>query len=185
MLPAVRERVADMGATDTWQDVAALIVQATGMSESEAEMAMSKAYGWTGWYQMNCPDYMKPKLPPHPSKVQDALKWLQDGPLRLNPEEMRHAVEKEAKFYIDEPMKSYWSARSTAPDQFKAPDSFREVLVREPHALGLTYNCLDTDPATRPVLELGEPLPCDGQCKKCWRTHTPKLMGEILHGADV
>jgi len=185
MLPVVRKGLAEMGGTETWKEVVAIIVRATNMPEVEAELALALAFNWQGWFQMNCPTYLKPELPPHPNKVQDALQWLQDGPLHLSPDELRVALEKCAKTYMTDPKSSYLAALSTAPEQFREPDVFRALLLREPHALRLTYNCLDTDPDTRPILALGEPLPCDGHCRRCWRTHTPQLMGEVIHEVDV
>jgi len=185
LLPAVRKGVAEMGGIDAWKEVVATMVRATNMPELEAELALALAFNWKAWYQMNYPAYLQPGLPPHPNKVQDALQWLQDGPLHLSPDEQRVALEKCAKIYMTDPKSSYLAALSAAPEQFREPDAFRALLLREPHVLRLTYNCLNTDPDTRQILALAEPLPCDGQCRECWRTHTPQLIGEILDGVDV
>jgi len=117
--------------------------------------------------------------------VQDALQWLQDGPLHLSPDELSVALQKCASTYITDPKNSYFAALSTAPEQFRKPDAFRELVLREPHALRVTYSCLETDPDSRPILEMGEPLPCDGECRRCWRTHTPQFMGVAIHEVDV
>jgi len=185
LLPAVWKGVMEMGGIDAWKEVVANMMRATNMPELEAELALALAFNWKAWYQMNYPAYLKPGLPPHPNEVQDALQWLQDGPLHLSPDELRVALEKCAQTYMTDPKSSYFAALSTAPEQFREPDAFRALLLREPHALRLTYNCMDTDPDTRPILALGEALPCDGQCRRCWRTHTPQLMGEVLNDVDV
>lgn len=189
MLLAVQKAVAAMGGTDAWKEVTAVMVRATNMPELEAELALALAFNWKAWYQLNCPAYLTPGLPPHATKVQDALRWLQDGPLHLSPDELRVALDKCAGTYITDPKNSYLAALSTAPEQFREPDAFRELVLREPHALRVTYNCLETDPDSRPMMtsgfESGEPLPCDGECRRCWRTHTPQFMGQAIHEVDV
>jgi len=185
LLAAVREGVAAKGATGAWEEVAVALASAAGMEVEEAELALAKALGWKAWFDLNRPVYLKPKLPPPPATVRAALQWLVEGPLRLSPTELHAALSNSPLVYLREPERSYSAALKAAPKQFSEPGSFRELLLREPSVLDLTWNCETTDPASRPLDAWGEAIHCDGQCTHCWRTATPRLMGQVLDGVEV
>lgn len=177
---AVQKGVVEIGGAVAWKELTAVMVRATNMPKSEAELSLAIAlalalvFNWKAWYRMKCPAYVTPGLPPHPNKVQDAFHWLQDGPLHLSPDELRVALEKCDNTYMTDPKSSYFAALSTAPEQFCEPDAFRALLLGEPHALRLTYKRMDIDPDREPIFALGELLPCDGECRRSWHTHAPQ-----------
>eukprot|EP00933_Yihiella_yeosuensis_P012710 TRINITY_DN12177_c0_g4_i1.p1 TRINITY_DN12177_c0_g4~~TRINITY_DN12177_c0_g4_i1.p1 ORF type:complete len:272 (+),score=48.19 TRINITY_DN12177_c0_g4_i1:58-873(+) len=185
LLAAVREAVAERGGATNWEDAASAIADAAAVGKDEAEVMLAKAFGWKGWFELNRPVYLKPKLPPDASQVVTALEWLSKGPLALTPEQLRHALSVKPLAYLINPAESYTAALSIAPEQFSEASSFRELLLREPLALDLTHNCERTDPAERPLDAFGEAIHCDGQCTKCWRTVTPRFMGQVLDGVEV
>eukprot|EP00439_Symbiodinium_sp_Y106_P062852 s751_g9.t1 len=167
LLAAVREGVAERGGGEIWQAGARALAQNLDASQEDAELILAKAFGWTGWYELNRPSYLKPKLPPAPEEIFEALSWLRQGPLQLTAEQLRNALAIKPLVYLKEPRSSYELALQVAPEQWRAPDAFKE-----------THNCLLTDPAERVKDEWGEAVHCDGKCTHCWRTATPKLMGK-------
>ncbi|CAE7568638.1 unnamed protein product [Symbiodinium microadriaticum] len=185
LLAAVREGVAERGGEEIWQAGASALAQNLDASQEDAELILAKAFGWTGWYELNRPSYLKPKLPPAPQQIFEALSWLRQGPLQLTAEQLRNALAIKPLVYLKEPRSSYESALQVAPEQWRSPDAFKELLLREPQVLDLTHNCLLTDPAERIKDEWGEAVHCDGKCTHCWRTATPKLMGKVLDGVEV
>ncbi|CAE8598231.1 unnamed protein product [Polarella glacialis] len=174
-----------MGGTEAWEDAANAVAAAIDSGTDEAEMALAKAFGWTGWFDLNRASYLKPKLPQDIGKLREALRWLSDGPLSLSPEQLRHALAIKPLAYLVGPEKSYHAALEVAPEQFSTPSAFRDLLLREPMALDLTHNCQLTDPDDRPMDDWGEPVHCDGQCTHCWRSSTPRFMGGVLDGVEV
>ncbi|CAE7200186.1 Olah [Symbiodinium natans] len=113
------------------------------------------------------------------------LRWLREGPLQLTAEQLRRALAVKPLVYLKEPQASYERALQVAPEQWRSPQAFKALLLREPQVLDLTHNCLLTDPADRVKDEWGEAVHCDGKCTHCWRTATPKLMGQVLDGVEV
>jgi len=91
--------------------------------------------------------------------------------------------------FFSGPAKKYKAAQSCAPEQWRDPKVFRELLRREPKVMQLTWNCCYTDPLERDrvmgVHSSGESFHCDGECTRCWRAVTPGLMGLVLDGVGV
>lgn len=185
LLADVHEGIAAIGGASRWKDTAAVIADGIGRDPHEAEMLLARAYGWKAWAELNRPSYLRPKLPPGPDEVRKAINWLTGAPLQLTREQLAAALNNSPKVYLSEPERSYAAALESAPEMFGEPGAFRELLLREPQVLDLTWNCERTDPASRPLDAWGEAIHCDGQCVHCWRTATPKLMGQVLDGVEV
>lgn len=178
-LPVVREGVTAVGGGDTWAESAQVIADATEVDVEEAERALAKAFGWKAWAEMNRPKYLKPTLPA-PGPIRRALQWLAMGPLGFGPAEVRAALVDSPKVYLGDPATAYAAALEMAPEPFDGPTRFKELLLREPSALKLSWNCELTDPAER-----NPDIHCDGKCVNCWRTAKPRLMGQVLDGVEV
>lgn len=185
LLCAVRDGVAAMGGSSVWEDAAQVIAAGLSSEYEEAEFILAKAFGWTGWYELNRPSYLKPKLPPDSSKLRESFRWLIEGPLRLSLEELKIALATKPLVYLQDPAASYAAAIQAAPEQFQSPEAFRNLLVTQPQILDLTHNCELTDPSERPVDAWGQAVHCDGRCTNCWRTATPRLLGKVLDGVEV
>ena len=185
LLQAIHEDLAQKEALTEWKASAGALAKALGQGEEDAELVLAKAFGWTGWFQLNRPSYLQPKLPPAPEQIEAALDWLSHGPLQLTSEHLRRALEIKPQVYLEHPQSSYEKALQVAPEQWRSPEALRELLLRKPQVLDLTHNCLLTDPAERVINEDGEALHCDGRCTNCWRVATPKLMGQVLDGVEV
>mmetsp|Transcript_85787 Transcript_85787/g.275881 ORF Transcript_85787/g.275881 Transcript_85787/m.275881 type:complete len:250 (-) Transcript_85787:57-806(-) len=178
-LSVVREGVADRGAVVVWQEAAEAVAAAMQTDLDQAEAALAKAYGWKPWAQMNKPAYLTPELP-DPGQIKEALKWLVGAPLSLTPEQLRFAMANSPKVYLGDPRPAYEAALEVAPEPFAGATKFKELLLREPLALKLNWNCELTDASTR-----HEELHCDGHCVNCWRTVTPRFLGKVLDGVEV
>lgn len=185
LLAAVHEDLSQKGELQHWQAAAKAVAKTLEQGEEEAEMILAKAFGWTGWFQLNRPSYLQPKLPPAPEKIEASLAWLIQGPLHMNSEQLRRALTTKPQVYLENPQGSYEKALQVAPEQWRTPESFRALLLKNPKVLDLTHNCLLTDPAERVINEDGEAVHCDGRCTNCWRVATPKLLGQVLDGVEV
>eukprot|EP00435_Cladocopium_sp_Y103_P070879 s118_g36.t1 len=185
LLAAVHEDLSQKGQLQHWQATAKAVAKTLEQGEEEAEMILAKAFGWTGWFQLNRPSYLQPKLPPALEKIEASLAWLIQGPLQMNSEQLRRALATKPQVYLENPQASYEKALQVAPEQWRSPKSFRDLLLKNPKVLDLTHNCLLTDPAERVINEDGEAVHCDGRCTNCWRVATPKLLGQVLDGVEV
>jgi len=182
---AANERLGD----GVWDAAADAIASYCGDDHIHAHLVLAKAYGWQGWIQMNKPAYLSPN-PPHPAEqLRRSLKWLREGPLAMTEDELKDALLAQPMPYLTNPKKKYEGAISCAPEQWRKPEVFRELLRREPKVLQLTWNCQYTDPFERDrvmgLLSSGESFHCDGQCTKCWRAKIPSFMGVPLDGIGV
>lgn len=185
LLQAVREKAASMDGGESWQEAAGVLAAALQVDVEEAEALLAKQFGWKGWFELNKAAYLKPRLP-DPEQIRKAVTWLAGAPLHLKPEQLRAALTSRSKGYLSDPEALYNQALAAAPPQFSSPDAFRELVLREPIALQLTWNCENTDPKTRGLgLEPGADLHCDGQCVNCWRTALPRFEGKVLDGLEV
>eukprot|EP00913_Durusdinium_trenchii_P014084 g13222.t2 len=165
LLEAVREDLTEKGTLQHWQAAADALAKSLGEGrKEEAELILAKAFGWTGWFQLNRPSYLKPKLPPAPEQITQALRWLSDGPLQLSPQQLKVALAKKPQVYLLDPRASYEKALEVAPEQWRSAEAFRALLLKKPQVLDLTHNCLLTDPAERVINEDGEAVHCDGRC---------------------
>jgi len=167
LLVAVREGVAAVGGEAAWEEARLVLADVVKSSPDEVETWLAKAFGWSMWLAMNRPSYLKPELPAV-GQLQSDLSWLGAGPLRLSPEEMRAAVAASPKAYLRDPEQSYKIALGVAPEEFREPAKFRDLLLRDPRVLELTYDCLGS---------------CGAQCARCWRPSLLRITGGAL-GAD-
>ncbi|CAJ1402459.1 unnamed protein product [Effrenium voratum] len=119
-----------------------------------------------------------------PEKIGRALRWLTQGPLQMTSEQLGKALAKKPLVYLLDPESSYQKALQVAPEQWRSAEALQALLRREPQVLDLTHNCLLTDPAERVINEDGQAVHCDGKCTHCWRTASPKLMGQVLDGVE-
>eukprot|EP00419_Tripos_fusus_P032373 CAMPEP_0172781882 /NCGR_PEP_ID=MMETSP1074-20121228/203652_1 /TAXON_ID=2916 /ORGANISM="Ceratium fusus, Strain PA161109" /LENGTH=341 /DNA_ID=CAMNT_0013618861 /DNA_START=59 /DNA_END=1084 /DNA_ORIENTATION=+ len=172
-----------------WDAAVAAIATYNGGDHIHAHLVLANAYGWKAWIEMNQPVYLDPKPLPPVEQFHNSLRWLREGPLAMTEEELKSALVARPLPYLTNPAKKYKSARSCAPEQWRDPKIFRELVRREPKVLALTWNCCYTDPLERDrvlgVLSSGESLHCDGECTKCWRAVTPGLMNLALDGIGV
>eukprot|EP00443_Scrippsiella_acuminata_P025403 CAMPEP_0115186032 /NCGR_PEP_ID=MMETSP0270-20121206/9775_1 /TAXON_ID=71861 /ORGANISM="Scrippsiella trochoidea, Strain CCMP3099" /LENGTH=204 /DNA_ID=CAMNT_0002599149 /DNA_START=197 /DNA_END=811 /DNA_ORIENTATION=- len=164
LLAGTREGVAAAGGEVAWEEARAAMVDAMGASPDEAETWLAKAFGWSTWLALNRANYFKPELP-EVGQLKSALGWLVNGPLGLRPEDLRAAVAASPKAYLREPQRSYETALAVAPEEFREPAQFLELVLRDPKVLELTYDCLGS---------------CGAQCARCWRPSLWKLTGGAL-----
>lgn len=189
MLSKARQGANEVLGDGVWDAAVDAIASYTGGDHIHGHLVLAKAYGWQAWVELNKPVYLKPKPPPPVEQIHNALRWLREGPLAMTEDELKSALLTAAIPYLTNPAKKYKAARSCAPEQWRDPVIFRELLRQNPKVLKLTWNCCYTDPLERDrvmgMLSSGESLHCDGECTKCWRAVTPGLMGLALDGVGV
>jgi len=189
VLQKARQAANDMLGVGVWDAAVDAIASYCGGDEIHAQFVLARAFNWQAWIEMNQPSYFKPTPPPPVEQLRTSLTWLREGPLAMTEDELKSALLAQPVPYMTSPEKNYKAARSCAPEQWRDPKVFRELLRIEPKVLQLTWNCCYTDPLQRDrVLGLdaqGESFHCDAECRTCWRAVTPGLMGLELDGCDV
>jgi len=152
ILPAIREAAGEMGCLDEWMGSASSLAAACDMELEDAETLLAKGFGWSTWLAVNRAEYLKPDVP-RPLEVAESLKWLASQPLNLNPTELRAVVQGSPKASLRNPAASFADSLTTAPEEFQQPAAFRELLVRCPIVLELSFHC---------------GFSCAAACSRCW-----------------
>eukprot|EP00439_Symbiodinium_sp_Y106_P080701 s3252_g19.t1 len=152
ILPAIREAAGEMGCLDEWMGSASSLAAACDMELEDAETLLAKGFGWSTWLAVNRAEYLKPDVP-RPLEVAESLKWLASQPLNLNPTELRAVVQGSPKASLRNPAASFADSLTTAPEEFQQPAAFRELLVRCPIVLDLSFHC---------------GFSCAAACSRCW-----------------
>lgn len=159
LLPAIRKGVAEAGGEGAWVESVDVLSDLLISEAEEAEMLLSSALGWKGWAQASesIRRYQNP-LAPDATTLQQALTWLQEGPLELNPEQLRKAIRDSPKVYLVTPDETYKKALKAAPKEYRDPEAFKQILLEDPLVLQCTYNC-------------SEEGCCQNECGSCWVSH--------------
>jgi hypothetical protein len=155
--------------------------------ELAAEDCLARAWNWrsravvTGAVARR---FLPPPTPPDAAQLQQSVRWLRTGPLRLggcdgdavgddcdddaaaearrNP--LALAILAHPATYLVGPEQTYQRALSVAPAKYRRdPETFRNLVLHDPTVLRCTYNCADTDDGA-----------CQSECGNCWVTFTNK-----------
>lgn len=132
------------------------------MDEEEAEECLAKVWQWKNWAICTSAiarKYIK-TIDPDAAAVAASLDWLQAGPLGLDQDLLRASVISSPEAYLLSPEKNFDQAQKVAPEKWKDPTDFIQLLLEEPEALQLTYNCA------------GEG--CNSNCGNCWVAREPR-----------
>eukprot|EP00435_Cladocopium_sp_Y103_P030183 s775_g7.t1 len=111
----------------------------------------AKSAGWSTWLAVNRAAYLKPE-DPNAQETLEALRYFRDGPLQLTSEQLRDVLRASPKA-LQKPQAAYQAARQTAPEEFQSPEAFRELVLRCPMVLELSFNCGHS---------------CAAACNRCW-----------------
>ncbi|CAK9099701.1 unnamed protein product [Durusdinium trenchii] len=151
VVPAIREALKEGGCLNQWFDSATAVANACGLQTDEAETILAKGFGWSTWLAVNRAAYLKPENPDS-AKISEGLDYFTSGPLKLTKEELRYVLQESPKA-LNRPAAAYQDALATAPEEFQSPEAFRELLLRCPMVLELSFNCGHS---------------CAAACARCW-----------------
>jgi hypothetical protein len=160
LLPAIREGVVDAGGEEAWKESVSKLASMMEIDEEEAEILLADATNWKGWAMCSSElmrKYIKPQIP-DAQKLEEALEWLQEGPLELDQEQLCTAIREVPKVYLADPQSTYKKALNAAPQEYKKPEIFKALILEDPLVLQCTYNCADGDNG------------CGSECGNCWVT---------------
>mmetsp|Transcript_15638 Transcript_15638/g.45123 ORF Transcript_15638/g.45123 Transcript_15638/m.45123 type:complete len:220 (-) Transcript_15638:336-995(-) len=157
IIPAVREGVAEAGNAEPWEESIAVLAEKAALDEEEAEMVLADGLNWKAWAKASptMRRYARP-MQPDAAKLEEALRWLNEGPLELDQERLQGALRGSPKVYLVSPEEKYHKAMAAAPEKYKAPSAFREALLADPSVLDCYYNCDEADEG------------CASECGNCW-----------------
>ncbi|CAL1167088.1 unnamed protein product [Cladocopium goreaui] len=151
VVPQIRQALEESGTLRQWLESAAALSQACSLELEEAEGILAKSAGWSTWLAVNRAAYLKPE-DPNAQETLEALKYFRDGPLKLTSEQLRDVLRASPKA-LSKPQAAYQAARQTAPEEFQSPEAFRELVLRCPMVLELSFNCGHS---------------CAAACNRCW-----------------
>jgi len=157
-LDKVREGIVEAGLEEDWKSATETLSTSIGIDLPEAEASLAQALNWKSWAVCKsniARKYIKP-LNPDVEIVKSSLQWLREGPLALDSTVLRKAILEYPQAYLTSPEATYKQALSVAPSEYKSPDVFRELLLKDPAVLQCTYNCADDG--------------CASECGNCWVT---------------
>jgi hypothetical protein len=161
LLPIIREAVAEAGGEDAWKESTQIL---SGMFELEedAEWCLATAFQWQAWAKAAdmVKRYQNPVVP-DATKVQEALAWLQEGPLALTEEQMKTYIREYPQIYLVAPMESYRKVVGVAPRKYRDKAVLKELIQDNPNILQLTYNC--------------DGEGCASECGSCWVSYENRL----------
>lgn len=149
------------GTADEWTQAAQWMANLLQVEYEEGEQILAVATRWKTWATSGklARKYVTPILP-NVSNLQESLEWLQQGPLALDLNVIQQYVTKHPAVYLMSPADSYRKAISSAPRQYRDPETFRSLILQDPTVLQCYYNC-DND--------------CMSECGSCWTTFANRL----------
>lgn len=155
-LDKVREEVSQAGVKDEWKDATQLLSESLDIDLEQAEACCAETWNWKSLAM--CPmksarKYVQTSTPDS-QQIQASLEWLKEGPLKLNDEQLRECVLETPQAYLASPESTYKQALKVAPKDYRNPEDFRNLLLKDPNVLQCTYNCADDG--------------CNSECGNCW-----------------
>jgi hypothetical protein len=157
LLTLIRQGMKEIDATTAWEDCVTLLSQQVQQQQQQAELLLATAWGWKGWVRAKSTarKYMTPPRHPNVQQLQDALDWLQQGPLALQDEALKAAIVTSPRSYLVDPKAAYQVALDTAPARYqKDPAQFHALLLRDYSVLECSFNCTEEG--------------CSSECGNCW-----------------
>eukprot|EP00448_Togula_jolla_P022000 CAMPEP_0170576416 /NCGR_PEP_ID=MMETSP0224-20130122/4379_1 /TAXON_ID=285029 /ORGANISM="Togula jolla, Strain CCCM 725" /LENGTH=155 /DNA_ID=CAMNT_0010899253 /DNA_START=174 /DNA_END=637 /DNA_ORIENTATION=- len=137
-----REPAREQLLLSAWDGASAALSKACGVDTADADAWLAKAFGWSMWITAGQPEYLRSRTEvPDADRLEHDLRWLAEGPLGLNQEELRHVAMSCPRRALFAPAKHYAKALESAPPQFSGQEAFRKLLIADPKILELEVNC--------------------------------------------
>ena len=166
ILPEIRSAVYENeNGENQWKESIQMIqseIHDDSIDEEELELQLATAFRWKAYVKASktMRKYQNPKIP-DPMKIQEALVWLQTGPLELTKEQLWKNIQNHPQTYLLDPQSSFQKAMGSAPKKYRDPTILTKLIEEDPSVLQVSYNCADDG--------------CASECGNCWVAYGNRL----------